>query len=228
MNEVTAVKERPILFNAEMVRAILDGRKTMTRRIVKPQPVCGKMFFEPEWPGGASWVSSPLDSTRQVWRCPCGGPGNRLWVRESAWYDPSPLASGDERVFFDGGDVRFKDGRTGRTPYRNTAEIMRASGNLKFRPSIHMPRWASRITLEVAAMRVERVQDISEADIRAEGFGDIYDDWREEVSQYAPPGLSRIETIQEFFAARWDKINGPGAWDRNDWVWVVEFKEIKP
>jgi len=210
------MKERPILFSGPMVRAILDGRKRMTRRIVKPQPDfiagCGDERDLGGWMKGtpliANEVEHPIYGSSTPIRCPYGEPSDRLWVRET-WglYDTQPSDGPSKaKVFY------------------------RATHNLRYqlwRPSIHMPRWASRITLEVTAERVERVQDIREADIRAEGFGDAYDDWREEVTQYAPPGLSRIETIREFFAGQWDKIYGHGAWDRNDWVWVVEFKVVE-
>ena len=194
--------ERPILFSAPMVRAILAGTKTQTRRVVKPQPAergdNGGAFMEiipsllPSR-GGLFDVRYALDNPRAI-RCPYGQPGDRLWVRETFGHF--------ER------NENFKPG----------AEVFyRADGNClelePWRPSIHMPRWASRITLEITGVRVERLQDISEADAYAEGIQhcDLWGDG----------------TPRGFYRVLWEQINGAGSWDASPWVWVVEFKRME-
>lgn len=192
--------ERPILFSAPMVRAILDGRKTQTRRIVKPQPPsdCAPIRVEEfhptvidrygdEGPGAPIFGAYDLGGEWGV-RCPYGQPGDRLWVRETwrAW----------------GGTVRHVD-------YRATTEIPRPADGWK--PSIHMRRADSRIMLEIVAVRVERLQDISEADAKAEGC---------QADPYDGP------TYYDHFALLWRSINGQGSWTTNPWVWVIEFKRV--
>lgn len=192
------MKERPILFSGQMVRAILEGRKTMTRRIVKPQPVN-------EW----NWHPKPGESicgNKRMWLrlCPYGQPGDRLWVRET-WAAPHAYDHLLPRMF----------PREARIHYAATEE----RGGLLWRSSIHMPRWTSRITLEIVDIRVERLLDISEEDARLEGID-----------------LGGFQSMTEGIAGRehrikfrelWETINGPGSWDANPWVWVVEFKRIE-
>lgn len=183
------MKERPILFSLPMVRAILDGRKTQTRRVVKHLNVRAGMP-EPEY-------QSVLKC------CPYGQFGDRLWVRETHTFGPrSPSMkkwshTPDEARVIYGADDWWLSGPYG--PHKP-----------KMRPSIHMPRWASRILLEVGSVRIERLQEISDEDASAEGvFHHPYD------------GANR-----EIFGALWDQINGPGSWASNPWVWVVEFRKI--
>lgn len=187
------MKERPILFKGEMVNAILDGRKTQTRRVIKPQPNCVH------------------DNHRWVWLkekwvdCPYGQPGDRLWVRET---------------FCDLGAGTIP----GRILYRASfndldLEMFHQSGHGSpiWHPSIFMPRWASRITLEIVNVRVERVQDISIADCVAEGIKDSND-----LKYLAGSGIEKTE-----YCLLWDKINGKTyPWQSNPWVWVIEFKRI--
>lgn len=197
------MKERPIIFNDAMVRAILDGRKTQTRRIVKPQPEAGAQFSgwivessEAKREGCATWHVGPttvLAKRRSYARCPFGQPGDRLWVREC-----------------------FSD--TGLGPvYRASVSERHWLG--KWTRSIHMPRWASRITLEITAVRVERLQDISEADALAEGAvrATPVDDGyvADEFGTYAAG-----------FEALWQSIYGAESWQSNPWVWVVEFRRL--
>lgn len=187
-------KERPILFQDDLVRAILDGRKTETRRLVKPQP-----------PMTSGWSSHDLSVGGRDYRCPYGKPGERLWVREAHWLTNARVWSGlpythrqtiedghkgpivlDEYCFFRTGFDRSFFGR--------------------WRPSIHMPRWASRITLKVDEVRIERLQAIDQAGARAEGFNDV-----------------------DSLAVVWDTINGKreGArWSDDPWVWVVRFHRV--
>ncbi len=188
--------ERPILFNAPMVRAVLEGRKTQTRRVVKPQPRDAQRIEEC---AGGGWMVD-----REQINFPYA-PGMRLWVRESF--------SGPHRV-----DHLPPSLWPVNPPLWYWADGNPSSGDwTRPRPSIHMPRWASRILLEVTAVRVERLQDISEADAMAEGVG-----WSDYQDQHG----ERMEP-REAFAALWEQINGPGSWDANPWVWVVEFRRVE-
>jgi len=189
--------EKPILFKDEMIRAILEGWKTQTRRIVKPCK-CKDSLCE----------LAPHEIAGEINRghyrnCPYGKPGDRLWVRENFLQLMHGQVT-DGRVKY----CASIDPRSTGTP-KNDGYWWRK------RPSIHMPRWASRITLEITDVRVERLQDISSADAKAEGVAtpDL-NDWCDDskwVSQ---------------FAWLWRSINGPDSWDANPWVWVIEFKRI--
>ena len=195
--------DRPILFSAPMVQAILDGRKTQTRRVFKAR-------------NGGVWPNSnDLPGMQQVLRtCPYGQPGHRLWVRET-WMDLQ--GTGIEIVT--GSRERYAYGAD--TPRGSYGDDQRKCYGLKWRPSIHMPRAASRITLEITSVRVERLQDISEADAQAEGVtddGSLVTDL---------DGKDRGGTIAAY-ATLWEVINGVGSWDDNPWVWVVSFKRAFP
>lgn len=208
------MKERPILFSALMVRAILDGRKTVTRRIVKPQPL---------WVADPSVPFKTADcDPRGIIRCPYGQPGDRLWVRE-AWQCVQEDRKGQRRclsVPLPGTLVTAPNSpMAGRwIEYLATPS---SEPPPRWRPSIHMPRWASRILLEVVSVRVERLNDISEADARAEG------------ARSADPVTGRecildpsLGSYRLHYRDIWEQINGPGSWEANPWVWVVEFKRI--
>lgn len=221
-------RERPILFNDQMVRAILDGRKTVTRRIVKPQPSLPTTHWWPSNGRGPQWMaegpSEATGGTRQTWgwkECPFGQPGDRLWVRE-AWQ--GPLISDEEQA---ANQSWWKD----MTKFQDQAHCAyRASGDnneyvdpdgyfhCKWKPSIHMPRWASRILLEITAVRVERLQDITEDQAIAEGI-DTH-----------PMGFygNGCITAGGAFLELWESINGDGRWAANPWVWVVEFRRVTP
>jgi hypothetical protein len=181
------VKERQILFSAPMVRAILDGSKTQTRRAVKPQPL---WIAEPSIP-----FKTPDADPKGIIRCPHGQPGDRLWVRET-FFDATKL--NELRVLYRADDDRSRFGWT---------------------PSIYMPRWASRITLGVTGVRVERLQDISEEDALSEGVH--AGSWEYENGE-------GTESAKESFECLWESINGIGSWESNPWVWVVEFKRVQP
>jgi len=227
------MKERPIIFSAPMVRAILDGTKTQTRRVVKPQPPEGQRIDTCHYneTGWAYWyLGSGLDSGSC--RCnnvrgPYGHSGDRLWVKENHILSPANFADRDLDLY----NVTDPDGNgricqyTATSP--DTSTPVKDYG-LKVRPSIHMPRWASRILLEVTEVRVERVQDISGEDAWWEGIGyqggsgrcvANYADGRVEID--GPMCLSAFRDL-------WESINGPGSWDANPWVWVVSFKRIEP
>ncbi|MCZ6868114.1 MAG: hypothetical protein O7G84_01260 [Gammaproteobacteria bacterium] len=186
--------ERPILFNGAMVRALLDGTKTQTRRIVKAPKgfTVGTMTS-----GGVVEMISvkPDGNPWDVIRCPYGVPGDRLWVRETFRYERCPA----------GAAVRYRADNH----LRELGEPVRRDTvpNGRWRPSIHMFRCDSRITLEVTDVRVERVQDITWEDVEAEGT---------EGADSAA------------FADLWDSINAKRGygWEANPWVWVVEFNAI--
>lgn len=233
------MKERPILFNAEMVRAILDGRKTQTRRPMNPQPdmeIDGEKFpdggggwgWVPVWPKGHKWAGRTLG-----WAgCPLGKPGDRLWVRE-AWQE-----------FFDDEMMPLRPkgprGRLGSPswPDRFSHVFYRADGPVpvqpplgraNWRPSIHMPRWAARIILEITDVRVERVQDITLESAREEGITEYLSEFTAARHSEAAADVWRNRTTVENFRFLWDAMywRGKYAWIDNPWVWVVEFRRIE-
>ncbi|KJK22162.1 hypothetical protein UB46_23490 [Burkholderiaceae bacterium 16] len=257
-------KERPILFSAPMVRAILDGRKTQTRRMLNPQPV-----WDPHWGSAAgltgAWrIGSPapmglaergdhwsliFDDEKRLryptaeaygWGaragCPYGQPGDRLWVRKS-WrvgkpHDKTPprdilplqLAAGrGVTVLYAAGGAR-SIGPAGRIEptYPDDAPMPNWAG--KGRPSIHTPRALSRIVLELTGVRVERLNDCSEADAIAEGIAPELDGW----TDYSNPSCQMCTNSVNSYRTLWDSINGAGAWEANPWVWVVEFRRVQP
>lgn len=228
------MKERPILFNSEMVRALRDGRKTQTRRIVNPQP-----DFETAnnaLGGDTSTATVVCDGTMggiglkrgnaigYVFpniHCPYGMPGDRLWVRETTRmrYLPNFLTGEPTKnecaEYVDGEPVLSPAGFDFSWWYSR-----------KICPSIHMPRWASRITLEVTGVRVERLQDISEADCIDEGIQQWPLGFRVEETG-APDHRSRnFASATSAYRFLWERINGAGSWDANPWVWVVDFRRI--
>ena len=214
------MKERPILFSAQMVRAILECRKSQTRRIVKPQPVANsrfsgghsivvaKRFLTGAQVAGEISVEAPYIGTV----CPYGRPGDRLWVRET-W---RIMGNGpdDTLDMFDRDDIQYR------------ADDDQSYID-KYRPSIYMPRRFSRIDLEITGVRVERLNDISEADAKAEGAmfhdgrGIGHSGWRHDYKDVHANARSS-------YARLWQEINGPGSWEAKPWVWVIEFKRVNP
>ena len=197
------MKERPIAFSPEMVRAILDGHKTMTRRVVKPQP---------DGEGLSKLIDGPwMDTSEQIFRCPHGEPGMKLWVRETcAFVECGSTPSGTP---IDPFIVYFADGAS--------LETLRHYGYFVERwiPSRFMPRRASRILLEIESVRVERVQAISEADAHKEGCpGDV------EFNGVATPLCS------DWFRELWNTIHKAKPehqWDANPWVWAISFRRAE-
>ncbi|EDW9823526.1 hypothetical protein GTR05_002646 [Salmonella enterica] len=208
------MNERGIIFNGEMVRAILEGRKTQTRRPIKWKQTRFTEIGERE--DGSNWPwSEDTEKVCDCWHpCPFGAVGDRIWVRETFGWQirRDPLGgTGEFRVY--------------RATTPDAVRYQTASGEaapMKWVPSIHMPRRASRITLEITDVRVERVQDISQRDAIAEGGPPDH------------PSFSKISREMGFsdwprswFAQTWWGIYGREAWNTNPWVWVIEFKRVE-
>ena len=178
------MKERPIIFNAEMVRAILDGRKTQTRKIIK-------------FPIG--WDYDENEFRKGIVKCPYGQPGDRLWVRETFRV----------RHF---GSVKHCD-------YKSDGGPDKFSGKLKWRHPAHMLRWASRITLEITDVRVERLQEISEEEAQKEGT----------ILPLQNTSIAgAFKSHKRQFAVLWNSLNKTHRWQDNPWVWVIMFKRLTP
>jgi hypothetical protein len=238
------MKERGMIFNAEMVRAILEGRKTQTRRIMKPQPIIDNFVCPHDGPrGGHIWpsknhqyalhVEKMLQNGEGGWEglasdaCHFGEIGDRIWVRETwatlgnedgCYVDwEENLCKGDERsaARIYRASCEQRPGDYGLWSIPDNAYWKPHTKDLKFegawRPSIHMPRWASRILLEITDVRVERLRSMTQEDARAEGV----------IAASGPmeAGLA--------FRELWDSIYGPDSWQANPWVWVIEFKRVE-
>ncbi|MEW5560626.1 hypothetical protein AB1287_10315 [Enterobacter asburiae] len=227
------MKERGMIFNAEMVRALLDGRKTQTRRIMKPQPeACPR--------GGHWWPSNVFRTMLHVeeemqngkggWgglvgdACPFGDVGDRIWVRETF---QGPLVSEELFEEYLANPEKFEtpqyceyaaDGGP-RPEYCDLDDNLRHG----WRPSIHMPRCASRILLEITGVRVERLNSISQEDAQAEGME--LTGWRPTYSD--PDSGGEVWTPYDNFAQLWESIYGEESWKANPWVWVIEFKRVE-
>lgn len=252
------MKERPIIFGASDVRAILTGRKTQTRRVVRPQPE-ERGAISDRAPGFASFDEKTL---KTAW-CPFGWPGHRLWVRETwglhmhgdftCWHRDSIKGRTEEDLRFSWEVAYAADAGS---PYDH------------WRPSIHMPRWASRLALEVTGVRVERLCDISEKDARAEGVEVVTlpEEWmatrpsplggRDAIAFHKAPSPALIEELEledvrhvparpvqtavAGFRQAWSAVNGSGfrldgkasappeSWAANPWVWAISFRRVTP
>ena len=283
------MKERPILFSAPMVRAILEGRKTQTRRVVKPSTLesidfctqhadespatredLGLFYARPEVEDSRGrtralkhpeWLiynaEYPDEGSLPIGQG-FGAVGDRLWVRET--FSIEHACDGNSPPFNDGRPTKrgkdFEEPAWWQPHYRATdeapdltceSERCRVCESKDFgphwKPSIHMPRWASRITLEVTGVRIERLQEISDSDSRAEGiehnwigpldkgpngYGGI--GWTEEVGwmNYMTSADGEPCYIpRESYQSLWESINGAASWAANPWVWVIEFKRIE-
>jgi len=208
------MKEKPIIFSGPMVRAILDGRKTMTRRVVKLQPVPEPARFEIWSRADGLWYPCSNSGRTGIgnwggprWRCPFGIPGDHLWVRET-WADTS------------------KECPRCPVSYRATWPPEDEEGRcFKWKSSRFMPRWASRITLEVTGVRVERLQDITEEDAKEEGVYQRCEEW---LPTDADPNGYAYVMAADAFRTLWDSINSRRGfgWDANPWVWVISFRRV--
>ena len=236
--EMIPPKELPILFSGPMVRATLEGRKTMTRRVVKPQPKYAEHPFQVSGDQSMNWYQSNPDYPRHgnmmsyTWKCPYGQPGDRLWVRET-WTTKDEIWDDDKAEAF-----------MVNAAVDPSMLIYRADGEVKrrWRPSIFMPRWASRINLEVVNVRVERLLEITTRDIIREGYPvpkmpEISESEKEiirnccaadlAIATHPATQLLSITPPKEWFCNLWESINGPGSWEANPWVWVIEFRKIQ-
>jgi len=229
------MKERPILFSAPMILALLAGRKTQTRRIVKPLRTTNGLPSGDGWKyaaGGGGWggLSREENGGLSSWplpRCPYGVPRDRLWVRET-WAAADRMLTGYEKD--DPVAVAYRADKAclvheDAPPWKADTTAWNWD-KLTWRPSIFMPRWASRITLEITGVKVERVAAISEEDARAEGIVSHEDGW-------TIPGDATVrfvwQTARDAFAALWEEINGkrPGcSWADNPWVFALTFRRL--
>ncbi len=261
---IEKVKERPLhLFSGEMVRAILDGRKTQTRLIVKPVGHDeGFVIVERDdktlWPwrsdDGESMFTTIGGLTHEIpMSCPYGHPGERLWVKENFFigedlgegWEPWMLQGDRFRYYCFGGDegydvpLEYLVPRRTRETHNNegTAEHWRGFGPIS---SLFMPRWASRILLEITDVRVERLQDITSDDAVSEGLKGITKDGC--LVKYGLPDTDGFPGTDDFgwpwkawcvnpvdaYRRLWEQINGAGSWEENPWVWCISFKKIEP
>ncbi|MGQ6585240.1 hypothetical protein ACUNEO_00195 [Serratia sp. IR-2025] len=217
------MKERPVIFNGEMVRAILHGRKTQTRRVMKVQPKPSETRPEDFWFSSKKLESmvhvsdftpgnSPIADCHLFFQehcCPFGQAGDRMWVRET-FMDLTGTGIEATTGKFEGFAYRAD------TPAGSYGDEVRKEYGLKWTPSLHMPRKACRILLEITAVRVERLNDISEEDAKAEGVA---------PSQHIitpPEALYRVG-----FLKLWQSIYGEESWSANPWVWVIEFRRLE-
>lgn len=221
------MKERPILFSAPMVRAIMAGSKTQTRRIVKPQPPAATRevitYHHPD-PRAHFWA---LDAGSLLdWTQPCryGEIGDRLYVRETWQHSNHPFGPYKPNCLVFYRADYFDD------PHGPDGERSPEGKYREWRPSIHMPRAASRIDLEITGVRAERLQDISEEDAKAEGADCLIADNCTPADRAILdfPLMECGSPYRNGYALLWDAINGDGAWAANPWVWVVEFRRVKP
>lgn len=213
------MKSHPILFSGPMVRALRAGTKTQTRRVFKLPD--GHRWDETQ--GGIASGNIECDQWPGWWhvsefRCPYGQPGDRLLVRETAWIAPPNFTCTVNCNCTDyEGHARLVEYPATSKNYEGAKQY-----GIKKTPSIHVPRWASRITLEITSVRVERLQDISEADAIAEGI-----DAEVALTTLSSIGTREISGPVAEYSVLWEQINGPDSWDANPWVWVVEFKVVK-
>ncbi len=200
------MKERGMIFNAEMVRALLDGRKTQTRRPIKWKKTRFTEIGERE--DGSNWPwSEDAEHACDFWHpCPFGAVGDRIWVRETwARYNI------DQNSY----DIAYRATTPADWPEEG-----------RWRPSIHMPRWASRITLEITNVGVQRLQSISPNDAAREGLVKLPATGRYCINQGDQYFGGASHDAREVFSWLWESIYGADSWKANPWVWVIEFKVV--
>ncbi|MEZ7027325.1 hypothetical protein [Klebsiella variicola] len=214
------MKERGMIFNGEMVRAILDGRKTQTRRTIKWKQTRFTEIGERE--DGSKWPwSEDAEHACDFWHpCPFGAVGDRIWVREA--FRVHSRATDVATLVYKASERNSWTEQTHRVP---VAVCNKPATPEKWTPSLHMPRWASRILLEITDVRVERLNDISEEDARAEG---IIDGGCLNCGEPEPCGCAKPEPdATDAFAYLWQSIYGQESWNANPWVWVISFERIE-
>lgn len=208
------MKERPMLFSAPMVKALLAGTKTQTRRIMKPQPRQGSTHDAILAVNGFIVSAGFIDDVGlQDVKFPYGSNGCRIWVKET--FRPQ-----------DGMTMEYRD--RSEVEYRADGDRPKEPTDCHWKPSIFMPRWASRITLEIEQVRVERLNDISEEDAKAEGC-EKEDESDESGYITESDIISGYTTPQNYSIAYerlWERINGPGSWAKNPWVWAITFRRL--
>ncbi len=220
------MRERPTLFNGAMVRAILAGQKTQTRRAIKPQPIEASVLdfpgrYQPTFDEGGQ-LRVVTSNGLHLLTCPFGQPGDRLWVRET-WMDLTGTGI-EHRDLATGKRTRYAYGAE--SPKGSASDQARKDYGLRWRPSIHMPREACRLVLEITGVRVARLQAISEADAIAEGASaKVLPDIRLPRSHPRAELPMVYAGSREIFADLWDSTGGD--WDSNPWVWVIEFKRVE-
>ncbi|HIB9011799.1 TPA: hypothetical protein ACWYG6_004555 [Citrobacter braakii] len=203
---MTKISERGMIFNAEMVRALLDGRKTQTRRPIKWKQTRFTEIGERE--DGSKWPwSEDAEHACDFWHpCPFGAVGDRIWVREA--FRVHSRATDVATLVYKASERNSWTEQTRRVP---VAVCNKPATPEKWTPSLHMPRWASRILLEITGVRVERLRSMSQDDARAEGV-------------IAAPGPMEAGLA---FRELWDSIYDEESWKANPWVWVIEFKRVE-
>ncbi|HBR3311751.1 TPA: hypothetical protein L9S24_002313 [Klebsiella pneumoniae] len=203
---MTKITERGIIFNAEMVRALLDGRKTQTRRPIKWKQTRLTEICERE--DGSKWPwSEDAEHACDFWHpCPFGTVGDRIWVREA--FLVHSRATDVATLVYKASERNSWTEQTRRVP---VAVCNKPATPEKWTPSLHMPRWASRILLEITGVRVERLRSMSQDDARAEGV----------IAASGPMEASLA------FRELWDSIYGEESWKANPWDWVIEFKRVE-
>jgi hypothetical protein len=210
-------KERPILFSTPMVQALLAGTKTMTRRVVNPQPIIAS-------DGAFHYKGEGVFINKMITKCPYGKVGDLLWVRET--FKPK---------FIKGCLSPFKLNYPNIHPWFYAADNENTEGYGSWKPSIHMPKAAARIWLEITNLRVERLQDITQSDAKSEGIKSCimpgHNAFTKSWTQYYDYNSNKFHQFAQnypiqSFQSLWLSINGEESWNANPWVWVVEFKKI--
>lgn len=236
------MKERPILFNGEMVRAVLGGWKTNTRRVIKPQPwsVMPPRHMEPVWPYGFKYYEgSDSQGEPFAMKSPYGQPGDQLWVRETCRAEEFPCGDDVVRYPADNGYIAIENTSDAADKWVDLNHYGFKKNNTRGNnvPSIHAPRWTSRIDLKVTGVHVERVQDITTDAIKAEGVQIPVSPEGKPLLRVTGPfppcdylddDTSGDSWLLAHWISLWESINKKRgfAWDTNPWVWVVEFKRI--
>lgn len=228
------MKEYGIRLSDAKILGVLSGKKDVERLLVEPQPEGPRAIYDVP---GADTVVEPyrcdLDASRYGfefkmsrlgaveatfhdwtlvdWRCPWGAPGDRLWVRETWAY-----RGGDEYLYQrDPAAVAYRAGHAEDTRFALADRLGGHATGGRWRPSVHMPQWASRITLEVVSVRIEHLHAITEEEAKREGFRDVF-----------APSQGIVKSARQFFEESWQKAHGAGSWALNPWVWRVEFRRL--